>query len=190
MEWEWSLVDPLVDIEEIILLCDENYGPESEGFLTRDRGLYRKNLTVAAAYQKFDRSREFLAVAKTVPGYKRVVHDGFVDLITAKPEIVGFCWFDRGGFTTYAPEEISNAKFHHVRLDLSPRLRVRLINEMIDQHILWAGDWGIPVICSTSIRGEHGAFMRIHERRGFKVHGSYAWIRTKDGLEWMKSQQK
>ena len=56
MEWEWSLVDPLVDIEEIILLCDENYGPESEGFLTRDRGLYRKNLTVAAAYQKFDRS--------------------------------------------------------------------------------------------------------------------------------------
>ena len=42
MEWEWSLVDPLVDIEEIILLCDENYGAESEGFLTRDRGLYRR----------------------------------------------------------------------------------------------------------------------------------------------------
>lgn len=33
---------------------------------------------------------------------------------------------------------------------------------------------------------DHGAFMRIHEKRGFKVTGSYAWIRTEDGLKWMK----
>jgi hypothetical protein len=95
----------------------------------------------------------------------------------------GYCWFDRGGYTTYANEEISNAKFHHVDLSLSPRLRVRLINEMIDQHILWAYTWGIPVVCSTSIRAEHDGFMKIHKKRGFTVHGSYAWLRTEKGIE-------
>jgi len=28
--------------------------------------------------------------------------------------------------------------------------------------------------------------MRIHEKRGFKVSGSYAWIRTKEGLNGIK----
>ena len=79
---------------------------------------------------------------------------------------------------TYSNEEISNAKFHHVDLSLPVKTRVRLINEMIDQHILWAHTWGIPIVCSTSIRSEHDGFMKIHKKRGFIVNGSYAWIRT------------
>jgi hypothetical protein len=63
---------------------------------------------------------------------------------------------------------------------------VRLINEMIDQHILWAHSWGIPVICSTSIRGEHDGFMKIHKKRGFRVNGSYAWIRTEEAMKGLK----
>jgi len=61
-----------------------------------------------------------------------------------------------------------------------------LINEMIDQHILWAHTWGIPIVCSTSIRAEHDGFMKIHKKRGFTVNGSYAWIRTEKGMECLK----
>ena len=60
------------------------------------------------------------------------------------------------------------------------------INEMIDQHILWCQKWGIPVICSTSIRTEHDGFMKIHKKRGFTVNGSYAWGRTAELLKDMK----
>jgi hypothetical protein len=120
--------------------------------------------------QLFDKSKEFLAVCRS------------------DDRLLGFCWFDRGGYTTYSTEEISNSKFHFVDLRLSPRLRIRLINEMIDQHILWAGGCGIPVVCSTSIRGDHKAFVKIHEKRGFTVNGSYAWIRTEKGIEWLRSQ--
>jgi hypothetical protein len=120
--------------------------------------------------QLFDKSKEFLAVCRS------------------DDRLLGFCWFDRGGYTTYSTEEISNSKFHFVDLRLPPRLRIRLINEMIDQHILWAGGCGIPVVCSTSIRGDHKAFVRIHEKRGFTVNGSYAWIRTEKGIEWLQSQ--
>lgn len=162
---EWTLASPLHDVDDIVDMADSVFGVEADGILTRDRDVFRKNVTVATTVQLFDKGKEFIAVCRD--GYK----------------LLGYCWFDRGGYTTYASEEISNAKFHHVDLGLSPRLRVRLINEMIDQHILWANAWGIPVVCSTSIRADHDGFMKIHQKRGFTVQGSYAWVRTEKGMQ-------
>lgn len=174
---EWTLAHPLHDVEDIVELSDSVYGSEADGILTRDRGVFEHRLTVACTEQLFNKGREFIAICR-----KRGFYDGFGD----PPKLLGFCWFDRGGYTTYSNEEISNAKFHHVDLGLPVRLRVRLINEMIDQHILWAHRWGIPVVCSTSIRAEHDGFMKIHKKRGFTVNGSYAWIRTEKGMECLK----
>jgi hypothetical protein len=165
----WTLAHPLHDVDDIIEMADSVFGREADGILTRDRNVFRKNVTITATAQLFDKGREFLAVCRPV--------DKSVD------NLLGYCWFDRGGYTTYANEEISNAKFHHVDLSLPVKQRVRLIHEMIDQHILWASTWGIPVICSTSIRSEHDGFMKIHKKRGFTVNGSYAWIRTENGLK-------
>ena len=162
---EWTLAHPLHDVNDIVEMADSVFGTEADGILTRDRSVFRKNVTVATTVQLFDKSKEFIAVCKD------------------EDKLLGYCWFDRGGYTTYANEEISNAKFHHLDLTLSPHLRVRLINEMIDQHILWAYTWGIPVVCSTSIRAEHDGFMKIHKKRGFTVNGSYAWIRTDEGIK-------
>jgi hypothetical protein len=167
---EWTLADPRYDIDDIVWLADTLYGPETDGVLTRSPATLRRHATVTATVQLFDKSKEFLAVCRS------------------DDKLLGFCWFDRGGYTTYSTEEISNSKFHFVDLRLPPRLRIRLINEMIDQHILWAGGCGIPVVCSTSIRGDHKAFVKIHEKRGFTVNGSYAWIRTEKGIEWLQSQ--
>jgi hypothetical protein len=174
---EWTLADPRYDIEDIVWLADTLYGPETDAILTRSPATLRRHATVTATVQLFDKSKEFLAVCRT--------HD---DPDYPDGRLLGFCWFDRGGYTTYSVEEISNSKFHFVDLTLPPRLRIRLINEMIDQHILWAGGCGIPVVCSTSIRGDHKAFVKIHEKRGFTVNGSYAWMRTEKGIEWLRSQ--
>ena len=162
---EWTLAHPLHDVDDIVEMADSVFGTEADGILTRDKAVFRKHVTVATTVQLFDKSKEFIAVCRN------------------DDKLLGYCWFDRGGYTTYANEEISNAKFHPLDLKLSPRLRVRLINEMIDQHILWAHRWGIPVVCSTSIRAEHDGFMKIHKKRGFTVNGSYAWIRTEKGME-------
>ena len=174
MEIEWSLAHPLHDVEDIVEMAD-GFGGEVDGILTTSRAIFRKNVTMTSAYQQFDRSREFLAVARPA-----VISGEYSD------KLLGFCWFDRGGYTTYSQEEISNAKFHHVDLGLPVKTRVRLINAMIDQHILWAYQNGVPVVCSTSIRGDHRGFMKIHEKRGFTVNGSYGWLRTKDGLNGIK----
>jgi hypothetical protein len=180
---EWTLAHPLHDVDDIVEMADSVFGTEADGILTRDKAVFRKNVTIASTVQLFDKGKEFLAVCRD---HQTVVYktDGNDEFFTDK--LLGYCWFDRGGYTTYANEEISNAKFHHVDLSLSPRVRVRLLNEMIDQHILWASTWNIPVICSTSIRAEHNAFMRIHQKRGFTVNGSYAWIRTENAIKDLK----
>jgi hypothetical protein len=177
---EWTLAHPLHDVGDIVELSDSVYGHEADGIVTRDRGVFEHRLTVACTEQLFNKGREFIAVCRGLRPSR------FNEGSYSENQLLGFCWFDRGGYTTYSNEEISNAKFHHVDLTLPVRLRVRLINEMIDQHILWAHRWGIPIVCSTSIRAEHDGFMKIHKKRGFVVNGSYAWIRTEKGMECLK----
>jgi hypothetical protein len=181
---EWTLAHPLHDVEDIVNLADVNYGSEIDGILKRDRNVFRHRVTVATTEQIFNKSREFIAVCKGEPVKTASYELG--DFYRDK--LLGFCWFDRGGYTTYSNEEISNAKFHHVDLSLSARTRVLLINQMIDQHVLWANNYGIPIICSTSIRAEHDGFMKIHKKRGFTVNGSYAWIRTEEAMKCLTNQ--
>lgn len=174
---EWSLAHPLHDVDDIIELADSLYGSEVDGILNRDRNVFRHRVTVACTEQLFNKTREFIAVCRE-----------FVPNEYGMGELLGYCWFDRGGYTTYSNEEISSAKFHHIDLGLPVRTRVRLLNEMIDQHILWANANNVPIICSTSIRAEHDGFMKIHKKRGFIVNGSYAWIRTEEAIKCLTSQ--
>jgi hypothetical protein len=178
--WEWSLGSPLHDVEDIVEIADSQFGHEADGILKRSKAVFRHRVTVACTEQLFNKSREFIAVCRNVSQVAYMDEHG--EIVVPYP-LLGFCWFDRGGYTTYSNEEISNAKFHHLDLSLPVRTRVKLINEMIDQHVLWAHTWGVPVVCSTSIRSEHDGFMKIHKKRGFTVNGSYAWIRTEEAMK-------
>ena len=182
--WEWSLAHPLHDVEDIVHLADHTYSVNMHGIMDRDPAVFRHRVTVATTEQLFNKGKELIAVCRG-PNQVVPLYDANMMLMghdTVRP-LLGFCWFDRGGYTTYSNEEISNAKFHHVDLSLPVRTRIRLIDEMIDQHILWAAKYGVPVVCSTSIRSDYEGFMKIHKRRGFTVNGSYAWIRTEDGIK-------
>lgn len=179
MAHEWTLCDPRYDIDDVVDLGQRLLALEGSCLKT-DPYVFRHQLTIAATNQLFDKNRDFLAIARDLPLY--------IEGSDSVGKLLGYCWFDRSGYTTYSREEISNAKFHHVDLDLPVKTRVRLIHEMIDQHILWCVKCGIPVICSTSIRSEHDGFMRIHAKRGFTVNGSYAWCRTDKAMELMNGK--
>jgi hypothetical protein len=180
---EWSLAHPLHDVEDIVEMADSVFGHEADGIITRSREVFRHRVTMATTEQLFNKGREFIAVCRGPVSFKITDGDNVVVSGDLDDKLLGFCWFDRGGYTTYSNEEISNAKFHHLDLSLPVRTRVRLLNEMIDQHILWAAKNNIPVVCSTSIRAEHDGFMKIHKKRGFSVNGSYAWLRTEEGVK-------
>ena len=164
---KWQLVDPIRDVDRVIGTFRGQYEGES-GVLGYDEGFIRKNMTVCATVQMFDKGKEYFAYLEGVD------------------KLLGFCWFDRGGYATYSTKEISHSKFHFIDLTLPIKQRIKILNAMIDQHLLWADTWGIPVVCSTSIRKDFEGFMRVHEKRGFTVNGSYAWIDTKEGVKWIR----
>ena len=83
---EWTLAHPLHDVDDIVEMADGIFGTEADGILTRDRNVFRKNVTIASTVQLFDKGREFLAVCRNWDEMR----------------LLGYCWFDRGGYTTYA----------------------------------------------------------------------------------------
>ena len=68
----------------------------------------------------------------------------------------------------------------HIDLALPARDRVRLVSEMIGLWEGWAQKSGIPVICSTTMRSDQQGFLRIHERCGYDIRGSFAYKRLKE----------
>ena len=62
-------------------------------------------------------------------------------------------------------------------LKLSNRMRVGLVIDMIQ---LWEGFAklaNVPVICSTTMRKDQSSFLKLHEKFGYDVRGSYAYKR-------------
>jgi hypothetical protein len=122
---------------------------------------FRYHLAQGILRQLYQPTQELIAVA----------HD-------SNDEFLGYFWLGRGLWTTFSDDEIAEYKFIHCDLDLAPRQRYTVIREALEQGILWSRLNSIPVLCSTSIRDDQSAFMRLHQRLGFTVRGSYAWMRV------------
>lgn len=158
MKWTWRLAQ-FVDIDAIMKLCEINYGFEIGGVFTPDHNRFRKHLMLAITEQIFNPLSVQLIVAEI---------DGVV---------VAYSWVTRNNWMTYAPEEVGEVLFCHLDLSLSSRDRINLIKEAIQQWELWCKICRIPVLVSSTIRSDQGAFLRLHEKMGFHVRGSFAFKR-------------
>jgi hypothetical protein len=91
--------------------------------------------------------------------------------------LVGYTWARRGERAAWSREEMVSVKMAHVRLDLSDRERITLLAQMIQMWELWAKACKIDVIFSSTIRASQDPFLRLHERAGYTVRGSCAYLR-------------
>ena len=160
--WEWSLANPMEDSKDITDLANDHFRDGMEGMMTINYPRMLECVTMSATQQIFDRSVEWLGVCRSIKD----------------SSLLAYAWFDRGGFTPYSLDEISNQRFIHIRKDLPVASKVKMTYQALHQHLGWAAVHGIPVVCSTSILGDHKGFMRIHEDLGYTVRGSYAYRRT------------
>lgn len=146
-------------IEDIFQIAHSNFVGEIDGLFTVNTAKFKYELAKSILLQHYSPHSEFIAVA---------LLDGVV---------VGYFWQSRGSWTTFSDDEISEYKYIHPLLTLSPRLRYQFVKETLEQGLIWCATGGIPIICSTSIRQDQGGFMRLHQQLGFTVRGSYAWQR-------------
>jgi YD repeat-containing protein len=148
------------DVEDIMNMMQSFYRPEIAGIFTPSRTRMGYHLHQAILDQSYNPDHQFIGVARDAAG-----------------QLVAWNWVARGKYLPYANEEMAVGEFIHVDLNLPARTRMRLCLESLEAWIAWCYAYNITVLCSTSIREDQAGFMRLHDRLGFKRHGSFAYKR-------------
>ena len=157
--WSWTLAQ-ISDIKDLVDLSYSMYNNEIDTIFTTDLGLLARNIAQGIITQTYNPLDEQIICARDTAG-----------------RMIAWAWMERGGYVTYAPEEIAEAKFAHVALDLSPRKRITLLAQILQQWELWATICNVPVIVSTTIRRDQTAFLHLHEQAGYEIRGSFGYKR-------------
>jgi hypothetical protein len=106
-------------------------------------------------------------------------YTGKSDLVaTARDDnnkLLAYTWVKTGEHSLWSNEEVASVRMAHVDLTLNAKLRIRLINDMISLWEGWARIIGVDIVCSTTMRNDQSAFLKLHSRAGYDVRGSYAY---------------
>ena len=157
--WRWADVR---DINAIVALAQQQFQGEIDTILTPDPALFAYNVDKAITQQRHTLDQTQLLVC-------------YQD-----DTLIAYSWIARGTYTDYSRDEIAEARFLHMDLKLSTRKRIELVQETLDHWRRWCCSINIPVLVSTSIRRDQTAFLRLHERMGFDIRGSIAYLRIKE----------
>jgi hypothetical protein len=158
--WCWDLAQ-LEDVADIVAMAEGHFQTEIDGFFTPDPRLFAKNVASAIIKQMYSYYMEQVLVARHKTDNR----------------LMAYSWLSRGAYTTYAREEMAEARFAHVDLALRTRQRITLVAQMLIHWSTWCEKCAIPVLVSTSIREKQTVFMRLHEEAGFTLRGSVAYLK-------------
>jgi hypothetical protein len=152
------------DVTQLMALTREHYANEVGAVWHIDEQWFASELTVAIARQFFN------------PG------SGLVAVAELDHQVVGWVWAERGIRTVWSGEEMVAIKIVHVSLHLSARQRLQIIQEMMQLWELWTAEIGVGIVCSSSMRTEQQAFVRLHQRRGYDCRGSICYLRLQPNM--------
>lgn len=150
-----------MDIDAMVALTQEHFEREADTIFRTDPLVLAYNLTLAIVRQFYRPGSELLLLAESAEG------------------LLGYVWVERGQRAVWSDDEMIAVKLVHVDLRLSARTRLKLCSEMIRLWEDWAGSIGVPIVCSTTMRGDQEGFLRLHERHGYERRGSICYKRLK-----------
>jgi len=147
------------DVTELVSLSQSLFECEVDQFYRTDPTVLARNLTLAIVNQFYNPNSEYVVILRD------------------QGKIIAYTWAVRGQYTPWSDDETLEIRIAHLDLGLSARKRVEIIKQMIEQWDLFAYHNQIPVICSSTVRDDQQAFLKLHERYGYTVKGSIAWKR-------------
>ena len=158
MSVEWRKLS-LADLPAVVALAQQHFEREVDQIFRTDPQVYEYNLALAMVNQVYN-------------PYSVMLLGAWQD-----NQLLAYTWAVRGERAVWSNEEMVAVRMAHLDLDLSTRDRVRLLKEMMGFWAVWAAECSIPIICSTTMREDQRAFLRLHERMGYTVRGSIAYLR-------------
>jgi len=148
------------DVNDIVKMAQDHFQKEIDTVFTPDPIAYGRNITYAVVNQYYNPYSELLSVARNQEG-----------------QLLAYTWakaFDRA---PWSDDNMIVIRMAHVSLDLSTRQRITLLKDMLQIWENFAQLSKNPIICSTTMRKEQDAFLKLHERAGYDIRGSYAYKR-------------
>jgi len=147
------------DVTELVSLSQSLFECEVDQFYRTDPTVLARNLTLAIVNQFYNPNSEYVVILRD------------------QGRLIAYLWLVRNQFTPWSDDEVLEFKIAHLDLSLPVKQRIRIINEMIDQSILFAHHNNIPLIVSSTVRESQVAFLKLHEKKGFTIRGSCAYLR-------------
>ena len=165
MNYTWTPAT-LNDVNDMVQLTESNFILDNTDLggidlFTPEPPIYARNLAYGVFNQTYYPGTELMVVARQ----------------NDNKQLLGYHWAKANDRTWWSDDPMINVRMVHLDLNLSSRLRVRLLNDMMDHWERFAHYSRNPVICSSTMRKDQDSFLRLHERRGYSVRGSFAYKR-------------
>lgn len=150
-----------LDVAPIVQMAEQHFQTEIDTVFTPDPVAYSRNLTLAIVNQFYLPMSELVSVA-----------------VDSQNKIVAYTWAQSGQRSPWSDDNMVVVKMAHLDLSLTSRDRIVLVKDMIRLWEAFALLSNTPIVCSTTMRRDQSAFLKLHERMGYDVRGSYAYKRV------------
>lgn len=157
MNYTWRPADG-TDIDDIVRMAEAHFQTEIDQIFKPEPVAYTRNMTIAVVNQYYMPHTELVSVARD-----------------SNNKLLAYTWAKRGERACWSDDEMVVVRMAHVDLSLSSRERVRLVNDMMDLWERFTLFCNVPILCSTTMRDDQTAFLKMHSRRGYDVRGSFAY---------------
>lgn len=159
IEYSWQPATG-VDVPDIVNMAQTHFQREIDTVFTPDTVAYSRNITFAVVNQFYLPGSELLTVARDTTG-----------------KLLAYTWAKGNDCAAWSDDRMVVIRMVHVDLALATRDRLRIITDMMYQWEVYARSINNPIICSTTMRNDQAAFLKLHSRNGYDVRGSYAYKR-------------
>jgi len=157
MEYSWMLANGN-DVPDIVGLAEKHFEQEIDTIFQPEPITMSRNVSHAVINQFYLPGTELVTICRD-----------------ENEKILAYTWAVGNDRACWSDDPMVSVKMAHVDLSLSPRMRIRLIKDMMSHWERFANYNGNKIICSTTMRHDQDAFLRLHKQNGYDVRGSYAY---------------
>ena len=157
MNYNWTFAH-LTDVDDIVKMAEQHFQTEIDLIFKPEPPVYARNLAYAVLNQTYFPGSELLTVARD-----------------DNKRLLAYNWAKSGDRAFWSDDYMINVRMVHLDLALPTRTRIKLIKEMMQHWEELAKLSRNPIICSTTMRHSQDAFLKLHEKAGYSVRGSYAY---------------
>jgi hypothetical protein len=159
MQTKWNRAT-LGDVADLLELSKQYFEHDAHDVFPSDARVLEQNLAHAVLQQHYNPWSNCVLIARD-----------------QAHKILAYTWIVRGERVCYSSEEIAMVRMAHVDMSLSTRNKIQLLTDMLQFWQTWAQECGIAMICSSTVRNDQTAFLRLHQRHGYSVRGSICYKR-------------